>query len=237
MKYCEEEIGKRIAVRRKGLGLTQTDLAKKLGISVKQISTYENGKATPPVNALLKLCDILKCEFGYLIGDPDYSTPAKIEKAIQAETGLNADAIKSLAEITRFERKYSYLENPPSDSINAINTLISSPCFANFINCLEAVDRHYSFYDKRVVEFEKKYGTGSYERALQLDFELSQVNPEEEEVPEITDKEYQEIEAVGRIREELQRNEYNLKIARYELQEAFSLFVNHHYPKREVNLD
>ncbi len=237
MKYNPKEIGKRIAERRRVLGLTQTDIANRLDFSAKQISTYESGKAIPPVNTLIKLCDILNCEFGYLMGDPDYSTPAKIEAAIRTEIGLNSDAMHSLADITRLERKYSYLENPPSDSINAINKFICSPYFAAFIENLEAVERHYLFYDKKVEEFEKKYGGGSFERALQWDFDLSQYVSEEESDPGISDKEYKEVEAVRPILDELRSNEYKLKIARYELQESFSILINQLYPKRETSLD
>lgn len=237
MKYNPEEIGKRIAERRKALDLKQADIAQGLHFTVKQISTYENGKAIPPINSLLKLCDILKCDLGYIIGDPDYSTPAKIDSAIRAKTGLNAEAIESLAQITRLERKYSYLKNPPSDSIDAINRLITSPYFSDLIDNLEAVERHYSFYNEKVEEFEKKNGAGSFERALQWDFELSQYVPEVDDPPEISDEQYHQVEVIRPILEEIRKHEYELKIARYELQESFSMLINHYYPKRNISLD
>lgn len=236
MKYRPEEIGKRIAARRKALKMTQPDIAKKLNFSVKQISMYESGKATPPINTLLKLCDVLDCEFGYIMGDPDYSKPTKIESEIYAKTGLNSEALDSLGVITFLERKYSYWGDFPCDSINAINRLISSPYFSDLIENLVAVDRHYSIPDSKIKEYEDRFGEGSFVRAEQLDFELSQLSPEDD-IPEMSGEQYREVEAVRPLLDELRNNERDLKIARFELQESFSLLVNAYYPKRESRIE
>ena len=54
------KIGKFIAERRKKAGLTQMQLAEKLGITDRAISKWENGKALPDSSIMLELCDILK---------------------------------------------------------------------------------------------------------------------------------------------------------------------------------
>ena len=53
------KIGKFIAECRKNIGLTQAQLAEKLGITDKAISKWERGIAMPDTSIMLELCDIL----------------------------------------------------------------------------------------------------------------------------------------------------------------------------------
>ena len=53
------KIGKFIAACRKGVNLTQMQLAEKLGITDKAISKWERGIAMPDTSIMLELCDIL----------------------------------------------------------------------------------------------------------------------------------------------------------------------------------
>lgn len=54
-----KELGQRIADLRKDAGLTQAQLAKKVGVSQQIIASYENGKRNFPVARLLELADVL----------------------------------------------------------------------------------------------------------------------------------------------------------------------------------
>jgi transcriptional regulator with XRE-family HTH domain len=61
------EMGKRISTRRKGLGMTQEDLAEKAGLTSQTISTAETGtKALRPQN-IVKLCKALETSADYLL--------------------------------------------------------------------------------------------------------------------------------------------------------------------------
>lgn len=53
------KIGDFIAKCRKDLGLTQFQLAEKLGITDRAVSKWENGKSLPDASIMLELCDIL----------------------------------------------------------------------------------------------------------------------------------------------------------------------------------
>ena len=53
------KIGKYIAGKRKELGLTQRQLADKLGMSDKSVSKWERGICLPDVSVYLDLCQIL----------------------------------------------------------------------------------------------------------------------------------------------------------------------------------
>lgn len=60
-------LGLRIMQRRKQLNIKQSELAKMLNISDKQISNIENGKSFPKLNNFILLCNILKCNSDYFL--------------------------------------------------------------------------------------------------------------------------------------------------------------------------
>ena len=53
------KIGKFIAECRKGVNLTQMQLAEKLGITDRAVSKWETGRAMPDTSVMLELCDVL----------------------------------------------------------------------------------------------------------------------------------------------------------------------------------
>lgn len=60
-------IGQRIKVLRKKKGITQLDLANKLFVTDKTISSWESNRTEPGLELLVKLSDLLDCSVGYLI--------------------------------------------------------------------------------------------------------------------------------------------------------------------------
>ena len=54
-KYYLEELGKNIAKKRKEGGMSQSDLAYKIGMEVPNLSVIENGKSNPQVLTVLKI--------------------------------------------------------------------------------------------------------------------------------------------------------------------------------------
>lgn len=63
--------GKKIAALRKGLKLSQTELAKKLETSVSVISRYERDEMTPSIETAKKLAGFLNTSVGYLLGETE----------------------------------------------------------------------------------------------------------------------------------------------------------------------
>jgi transcriptional regulator with XRE-family HTH domain len=61
--------GKKIAILRKDLGLSQTELAKKLNTSVSVISRYERDEMVPSIDTAKKLADFLESTVAYLLGE------------------------------------------------------------------------------------------------------------------------------------------------------------------------
>lgn len=65
--FDQEKTGKFIAENRKQKGLTQKELAEKLGISDKTISKWETGHGMPDVSVIPELCEILSVNSNELL--------------------------------------------------------------------------------------------------------------------------------------------------------------------------
>lgn len=63
----QETLGAMIAVLRKEKGMTQSDLAKKMGVTDKAVSKWERDLSCPDVNSLPVLSEILGVTVGELI--------------------------------------------------------------------------------------------------------------------------------------------------------------------------
>jgi transcriptional regulator with XRE-family HTH domain/DNA-directed RNA polymerase subunit RPC12/RpoP len=62
----QEKIGRFIATCRKEQGLTQANLAEKLGITDRAVSKWETGRSMPDASIMLELCDLLKININEL---------------------------------------------------------------------------------------------------------------------------------------------------------------------------
>ena len=65
------KIGKYIAGKRKALGLTQAQVAEKLGMSDKSVSKWERGICLPDVSVYMELCEILGISLNEFIAGED----------------------------------------------------------------------------------------------------------------------------------------------------------------------
>lgn len=65
-----------ISVRRRAASLTQEDVASKLGVSRQTVGKWESGRATPELEKLINLCDLLGCSLDELVGrsEPDIAS-------------------------------------------------------------------------------------------------------------------------------------------------------------------
>lgn len=64
----DRAIGSRIRARRTEIGMSQTDLGKKIGRHVAQIYRYEDGTTSLTLPALTKIATALGCTVEYLAG-------------------------------------------------------------------------------------------------------------------------------------------------------------------------
>ncbi|WP_271629798.1 helix-turn-helix domain-containing protein [Caldicellulosiruptor sp. DIB 104C] len=84
--------GKRLKELREERGLTQAELAKELGISVQNLSYYENGRE-PKYELLIKIADYFGVTVDYLIGRSEYRT---VEEQFSKRTKFEKFVVENL---------------------------------------------------------------------------------------------------------------------------------------------
>ena len=75
------KIGKYIASKRKSLGMTQKQLAEKLGMSDKSVSKWERGVCLPDVSVYKELCSILGISLNEFLAGEDIDQENMIQKS------------------------------------------------------------------------------------------------------------------------------------------------------------
>ncbi|WP_439671220.1 Transcriptional regulator, XRE family protein [Cupriavidus necator] len=78
-----EKVGKRLAERRKELGLSQATLGERLGLEKESVSRIESGKIAPSLSRLAMFCDALNLSFEELLMDVS-THPSDSAKALIA---------------------------------------------------------------------------------------------------------------------------------------------------------
>lgn len=93
-----EKIGKYIAEKRKRLGLTQKQLAEKLGMSDKSVSKWERGICLPDVLVYMELCNILEISINEFLAGEDISEENILKKS--------EDTLIQVAKASKQKQKY-----------------------------------------------------------------------------------------------------------------------------------
>lgn len=94
IKEKDVAFGDRLMMRRKHLGLTQSELAEIAGVTDNQISNIENGKSFPKLNNFLLLCEALDCNADYLLSGIVKNTVS--EQIIEMIATLSPEEQKTL---------------------------------------------------------------------------------------------------------------------------------------------
>ena len=91
---------KRIASRRKELGLTQQALAAAAGIHVMQVHRYENEGAQPSLEVLKKLAIALRVSADHLLFEEDERSPAdELKLQFEAVSRLDPEERRVIQEV------------------------------------------------------------------------------------------------------------------------------------------
>lgn len=87
MNSIDVNIGKRIRNKRHILGLSQNDLAEKLGITFQQIQKYEKGQNKVMASRLFELSKILNVDISYFFVDSeeDFTSEKKSQPSLKQE--------------------------------------------------------------------------------------------------------------------------------------------------------
>lgn len=88
---------------RKEAGLTQGELAQKIGTTLRVVSAWERGETDLPLDYAIDLADLFHCSLDALAGRdqrPSFSDPGQ-EKLNQSYEQLNAQGRDTLAQVAR----------------------------------------------------------------------------------------------------------------------------------------
>ena len=109
-----DSFGQRLAELRKLRGLTQVQLAVKLGSTQRAITYYENEAEYPPVETIVELARILSVSTDELLG-------LKITKPTQEVVDITTDP-----ELRRLWRKFQQVAEWPEKDQNAVIRIINT---------------------------------------------------------------------------------------------------------------
>lgn len=102
------KIGKFIASCRKERGMTQANLAEKLGISDRAISKWETGKSMPDSGIMLELCDLLKINVNELLSGERIMTEVYDKRAEENLLAMKQEVEEKNRQMLRMGYKLSY---------------------------------------------------------------------------------------------------------------------------------
>lgn len=96
--YNFQKIGRRIKEERDKIKKSQAELGEYIGVTRQTIAKWEHGEDIPQLSDLLRLCNLFKCDLGYMLCEYDCKTRTATD--IQAETGLSEEAIYRISAST-----------------------------------------------------------------------------------------------------------------------------------------
>lgn len=89
--YDLNTVKDRIKRARKGVKLTQEELAKKMCCNRETVTAWENGRNIPTLDSLFQLCEICQCDFGFIVGE--YEQKRREISDVCEVTGLSPGAV------------------------------------------------------------------------------------------------------------------------------------------------
>lgn len=98
-----DSVGKRLQCLRKSMGMTQTELAKKLNLECAAVSKYETDRVPLTQESLIKLTEIFGVSADYLLGKTDIkqtiNEPIEIAASMKDKADLSEMSDKDKAYI------------------------------------------------------------------------------------------------------------------------------------------
>ncbi len=119
----EYAFGKRLAAVRKEKGLSQEQLASRLGVTPQAVSKWERGNGYPDIEMLYYLCDILECSSDYLISRMEYRVKITEDNDKEKESKLLDQVLAEPLVLEAGEGYLSLLEEAFMENFSAIHRL------------------------------------------------------------------------------------------------------------------
>lgn len=233
MNYSSEELGKMIKRERKKRGLSQDKLGQKISVVGKQISEYEKGRVTPPVDNLFKLCEVFGCELGYLLGEEEYAAGTRGLTFSSEYLGLSPEAIKQIRKLTGRPLEKNVIKHISENNTNVLNLLLNAKSFGLFVSALTDLDVLYQEWkaQQQAIQSEidtlKNRNLELYNEALK---QFAPPYPEEENPSEELMMLTQSIEKIiDKMYTSDQFYEREIRFSRFKIQEILTELLNDVY--------
>ncbi len=234
MKYSTEQLGEMIKKERLKRNWSQKKLGKKLGLSDRQISKYENGEQTPPIETIFRFCksDIFDCELGYLLGEDDYKAGTKDETFVQNYTGLSHDALHSVLEINGKAKSHRLLFKHESEkSSKILNNLLTTSEFLDIIEKIDSLNNAIENANNVIPKYKKKYGQDVWDEGYSIEYnDDSSLNNFDGDMPKLTKEQLKAHTIFIKGIEKKMECAFYVKVIRYEIQESMRDIINILYP-------
>ena len=237
MKYQVENISKTIAKERKKLkNVSQSKLGEMINVSGKQISNYENGKLLPPIDIMLKLCEVFNCELGYLLGEETYANGTKTNTIVSNVTGLSVESINAITQITGTEKHCIDFGYESEKYRRILNSLLISKEFYDIMELLSNLDDIYKRDEEKdnlESNLKKELGEELFNKAL----ENCNIVDQDEDADDFTLEEQNAIIKAKTLIDNCMtmdcNNKHDMAYTKFRLQEKCTLLLNRLYPLKD----
>ena len=108
--------GMKLREERKKRSMTQTDFAKKIGVSLRMVGEYESGKRRPHRNKMKEYAEILEVPYEYL-SDDSFETVLSVFNGVKDDSP-SEEKYSPLAEETEAESEYEISAQPVAPEIS-----------------------------------------------------------------------------------------------------------------------
>ena len=105
------DVGQRISVFRKNAGLTQMELANRLGISYQAVSNWERGISMPDISNLSALAEILSVSIDEIISDKKISTILEHDGDNVENVSLTTDEFNAISPLLPAEKNIQLISD------------------------------------------------------------------------------------------------------------------------------
>ena len=109
-------MGERIKELRKANGMTQTELAEKMGVTKGTVSTWETDSRKPSFKTLDQLCELFDKSMGYVTGQSDIPGHTRITEEEAVDLALS----QVEEDLTEYALKYARLDEFGRRAVQAI---------------------------------------------------------------------------------------------------------------------
>lgn len=117
-------IGSRMKTRREELGMTQTQLAEKIGVTKGAIGNYETDANSPKASMMYKIFEALQCDANYLYQDDMFDAasvmlPEDEREILRLYKQLNQEGKEKLADYADdLVRSGKYIKNSSDEVVS-----------------------------------------------------------------------------------------------------------------------